>query len=58
MRKDEGAGGEGWSVHLHGVSSTVLKAAPPTCGEMQSSMEKRSCSFHASSHKGQSLPSF
>ena len=51
MRKDEGAGREGWSEHLRGVSSPVLKAVPLRCREMQSSREKRSCSFHASSHK-------
>lgn len=32
-------------------SAAVLKAVPLRCREMQSSSEKRSCSFHASSHK-------
>lgn len=47
MRKYEGAGGEGWSVHLHGVSSTVLKAAP---------LDVEKCSLPRKSAHAASMP--
>ena len=58
MRKDRGAGREGWSEHLRGVSSTVLKAVPLRHREMQSSREERSWQLPCLLPQGHSPPSF